>query len=39
MHTRPAVREELADRCLLPERREELDTAFADPDRCGLDAL
>jgi hypothetical protein len=39
VHARPPLGEELADRCLGPEGREQLDSSAADPHRCGLDAL
>src|SRR5918995_30427 len=39
VHSRAAIREELADRRVLAERREQLDAALADPHRDGLDAL
>ncbi len=39
MHAGSALREKLADRCLVAERREELDTAVADAHRSRLDAL
>ncbi len=39
MDARPALRQELADRCICPERSKELDPRLADPQRCRLDAL
>jgi hypothetical protein len=39
MHARPALREKLADRRIVTERRQELDSVVADADRGRLDAL
>jgi len=39
MHTRSALREELADRRFRTERGEQLDAAFTDPNRRRLDPL
>src|SRR5437868_7260762 len=39
VHPGPALRQELAHRGVLPERREQLDAAPADADGRGLDAL
>src|SRR4051794_30681286 len=39
VHSRPALREEAADRSVLAERAEELDAALADADRRSLDSL
>jgi hypothetical protein len=39
VHARPAAREELPDRGLIAERREQLDSTLADPDGRCLDAL
>jgi hypothetical protein len=39
MHAGPALREEAADRRVVPERREQLDAAVAEPHRRGLDSL
>jgi hypothetical protein len=39
MHARPSLGQELADRSLLAERGQELDTSRADLERRGLDAL
>src|SRR5262245_32189847 len=39
MHPRPAFAQELSHRGLLAERRQQLDAALADPQRCRLDSL
>ena len=39
MHARAALREEAADRCVLAKRFEQLDSAVADPQRCGPHTL
>jgi len=39
MHAGSALRQKLADRCLVAERREELDAAVADAHRSSLDTL
>ena len=39
MHSGPSLREEAADRRVLPERLEQLDAALADPDRRRPDSL
>jgi len=39
VHSRSSLLEEAADGRVLAERFEQLDTTFADSDRCGTDTL